>query len=107
MSEDGNVDIWWDRNIKEKLKREHNRPVFTVVIEQAHEWKFVNFSVPWDRKVVSKEDEKITKCPPLANEIRKMDRVSKKILSLVVGWFVVGVSDGFEGYKKFLGFLMC
>ena len=35
-------------------------PDITAVDGTAQEWMFVDFSVPWDRNMVTKEDEKIT-----------------------------------------------
>ena len=48
---------------------------------------FVHFSMPWDKNVVTKEDEKIQNywCSPLAKETGKMHQASTKIVPLVVG----------------------
>ena len=51
-----------------------------------------DFSVPWDKNVVTTEDEKIANYSPLAKEIRKMHRVSTKTVPLVVG--CLGVVSG-------------
>ncbi|KXJ19770.1 hypothetical protein AC249_AIPGENE21527 [Exaiptasia diaphana] len=72
------------------------------VSEDGQEWTFVDFSVPWDKNVVLKEDEKVAKYAPLAKEIRKMHRVSTKVVPLVVGCLGV-VSSRFVGYLKVLG----
>ena len=58
MSEDGKVEIWWDRSVETTRKLEHNRPEITVLDRVARRWTFIDFSVPWDKNVVSKEDEK-------------------------------------------------
>ena len=58
MSEDGKVEIWWDRSVETTRKLEHNRPDITVLDRVARRWTFIDFSVPWDKNVVSKEDEK-------------------------------------------------
>ena len=50
VSEDGNVEIWWDRSIETTQKMDHNHPDITV-----------DFAVSWARNVVTKEDEKIIK----------------------------------------------
>ena len=73
MSEDGKVEIWW-----------------------------VDFSVPWDKNVVSKEDEKINNYSPLVKEITKLHRVSAKVVPLVVGCLGV-VPCRLEQYLKELG----
>ena len=46
---------------------------------------FVDFSLPWDRIVLSKEDEEITNFSSLAKKIRKMYLVSTKIVLFKVG----------------------
>ncbi|KXJ09461.1 Retrovirus-related Pol polyprotein from type-1 retrotransposable element R2 [Exaiptasia diaphana] len=102
VSEDGQVEIWWDRGVETTQKMEHNRPDVTVLNRVAQEWTFVDFSVPWDKNVVLKEDEKVAKYAPLAKEIRKMHRVSTKVVPLVVGCLGV-VSSRFVGYLKVLG----
>ena len=60
MSEDGMAEIWWDRNVETTQIMEHNRPDVTVLDRQARKWTSVDFSVPWDKNVMAKEDEKIT-----------------------------------------------
>ena len=102
VSEDGQVEIWWDRGVETTQKMEHNRPDVTVLNRAAQEWTFVDFSVPWGKNVVLKENEKVAKYLPLAKEIRKMHRVSTKVVPLVVGCLGV-VSSRFVGYLKDLG----
>ena len=102
MSEDGNVEIWWDRSVEAPRKLEHNRPDITVLDRVARRWTFVDFSVPWDKNVVSKEDEKINNYSPLVKEITKLHQVSAKVVPLVVGCFGV-VSCRLEQYLKELG----
>ena len=45
----------------------------------------MEFSVPWDKNVLLKEDEKITRCIPLVKEIRKVHGVSTKIVPIILG----------------------
>ena len=52
--------------------------------------------------MVVKEEEKIAKYSPLAKEIRKMHRVSTKVVPLVVGSLGI-VSSNLGGYLKDLG----
>ena len=59
----------------------------------------MDFSVPWDRNVMRKEDEKILNYSPLAKEIRKIHTVSTKIVPVVVGALGV-VSGRLAGYLK-------
>ena len=102
VSEDGQVEIWWDRSVETTQKMEHNRLDVTVLNQAVQEWTFVDFSVPWDKNVVLKENEKVAKYSPLAKEIRKMHRVSTKVVPLVVGCLGV-VTSRFVGYLKDLG----
>ena len=99
MSEDGKVEIWWDRNVETRRKLEDNRPDITVLDRVAWRWTFVDFSVPWDKNVVSKEDEKINNYSLLVKEITKLHRVSAKVVPLVVGCLGV-VSCRLEQYLK-------
>ena len=102
VSDDGKVEIWWDRSVETTQRMEHNRPDVTVLNRTAKEWTFVDFSVPWDRNVILKEDEKLANYSPLAREIRRMHRVSTKVVPLVIGCLGV-VSGRLEGYLKDLG----
>ena len=99
VSEDGGYEIWWDRSVDTTQKMEHNRPDVVVVDRVKKVWIIVDFSVPWDRNVMRKEDEKILNYSPLAEEIRKIHRVSTKIMPVVVGALGV-VSGRLAGYLK-------
>ena len=68
-------------------RRWNNHPDITVVDHTAQDWMFVHFSMPWDKNVVTKEDEKIQNywCSPLAKETGKMHQASTQIVPLVVG----------------------
>ena len=101
MSEDGKVEIWWDRSVETTRKLEHNRPDITMLDRVAQRWTFVDFSVPLDKNM-SKEDEKISNYSPLVKEITKLNRVSAKVVPLVVGCLGV-VSCRLEQYLKELG----
>ena len=68
----------------------------------ARRWTFVDFSVPWDKNVVSKEDEKINNYSALVKEITELHLVSAKGVPLVVGCLSV-VSCRLEQYLKELG----
>ena len=99
VSEDGGYEIWWDRSVDTTQKMEHNRPDVVVVDRVKKVWIIVDFSVPWDRNVMRKEDEKILNYSPLAKDIRKIHRVSTKIVPVVVGALGV-VSGRLAGYLK-------
>ena len=59
--EDGKVEIWWDRPIETTIKLDHNRPDVVVINREDNEWTIVEFSVPWDKNVLLKEEEKTSK----------------------------------------------
>ena len=82
---DGQVEIWWDRPIETTVKLDHNRPDLVIINRQDNEWTIIEFSVPWDKNVQLKEEEKVSKYIPLAKEIRKVHRVSTKIVPIVLG----------------------
>ena len=62
----------------------------------------IDFAVPWDKNVRNKEVEKVCRYSPLAREIRRMHKVSTKVVPIVVGSLGV-VSTRLEGYIKALG----
>ena len=99
VSEDGCFEIWWDKSVVTTQKMEHNRPNVVVIDRVNKLWVIVDFSVPWDQNVESKEDEKVLNYSPLAKEIRKMHRVSTKIFPVVVGALGV-VSSRLAGHLK-------
>ena len=84
-SKDGDFEIWWDRPIETTIKLEHNRPDIIVINRQDNEWIIVEFSVPWDKNVLLKEEEKVSKYIPLAKEIHKVHRVSTRIIPIILG----------------------
>ena len=84
-SEDGQFEIWLDTPIETAVKLDNNRPDVILINRQDNEWTIVKFSVPWDKNVLLKEDEKITRYIPLVKEIRKVHRVSTKILPIILG----------------------
>ena len=85
VSQDGEFEIWWDRPIETTVKLDHNRPDIIVINRQDNEWIIVEFSVPWDKNVLLKEEEKVSKYIPLAKEIRKVHKVSTKIIPIILG----------------------
>ena len=67
------------------VKLDHNRPDLIIINRQDNEWTIIEFSVPWYKNVQLKEEEKVSKYIPLAKEIRKVHRVSTKIVPIVLG----------------------
>ena len=107
MSEDGTVEIWWDRSVETTKPLQHNRPD-VVIIDRTRgparvRWTLlVDFSVPWDKNVLMKEGEKIERYSPLAVEVRKMHGVETKVVPIVVGALGV-VTARLSGFLKELG----
>ena len=81
----GKFEIWWDRAVQTPKRLEHNRPDVVVVDKKGKHWTIIDFSVPSDRNVLKKEEEKVAHYKPLSYEVRKMHKVSTKIVPLVVG----------------------
>jgi hypothetical protein len=82
---EGQVVIYWDVKVETAKALPHNRPDVVVVDKRIGKWTLVDFSVPLDKNVVSKEDEKVEKYLPLAQEIRKMHKVHTEIIPIVIG----------------------
>ena len=91
-SDDGCVEIWWDRPVETMQQLEHNRPDVVVFNWDTKNCAIVDFSVPSDRNVSAKEEEKITHYAPLAQQIRRLHGVSTVVVPIVVG--CLGVVSG-------------
>ena len=98
-SEDEMVEIWWDRRMP-ATKVKHNRPDVVVVDHVNKKWWFVDFAVPFDKNVATKEAEKINKYEELAEEARKMHKVTVEIVPIVVGALGVVTKDLVGWCKK-------
>ena len=101
-SENGKFEIWWDKSVETTKRMDHNRPDVIVIDKDKKDWTLVDFSVPWDKNVIVKEDERINNYSPLTHEIRKLHKVKTRIVPVVVGALGV-VSKRFSGYLKQLG----
>ena len=102
ISKDGKVEIWWDRKVVTMRSVECCRPDVTIVNRRTKEWTFVDFSIPWDRNVLVKEQEKINKYAPLCREIAKLHHVRTRVVPIIVGSLGI-VSGNLEGHIKELG----
>ena len=99
---DGQCEVWWDRPIETTIKLEHNRPDVVILNREDNEWTIVEFSVPWDKNVLLKEEEKVSKYIPLAKEIRKVHRVSTKIVPIILGSLGT-ITNQLKGHLRELG----
>ena len=97
----GKFAVWWDRKVETPKELEANRPDLILIDREKKHWTIIDFSIPMDINVESKEREKIEKYTPLAYEIRKMCGVTTKIIPLVVG-ALGAVSNNLEKNLSFL-----
>ena len=102
ISSDKNYEVWWDRPVETANKLDHNRPDVVLINRVLKEWIIIDFSVPWDKNVRDKENEKVTRYSPLAREVRRLHNVFTKVIPIVVGSLGV-VSSRLEGYIKAIG----
>ena len=96
------VEIWWDRTVETARRLAHNRPDVVVINRRERKWTLVDFSVPLDKNVLSKENEKLLNYAPLAQEVRRMHRVSTTIVPVVMGCLGT-VPKRLSGYLGELG----
>ena len=83
--EEVQFEIWWDRPIQTTVKLDHNRSNVILINWQDNEWTIAEFSVTWDRNMLLKEEEKVTRYNPLTKEIHKVQGVSIKIIPIIMG----------------------
>ena len=101
-SECGRYEVWWDRSVETPKKLDHNKPDVVLIDRVNKSWIVIDFSVPIDQNVVSKEEEKISHYSNLCSEIRKLHNVKTTIVPLVIGALGV-ISKNFKPYLKSIG----
>jgi len=106
VSSCGKFEIWWDKPVNTSKRLEHNRPDLILIDRANKHWTIIDFSVPNDKNVRAKEDEKIAHYSELAKEIRKIHHVKTKIVPIVIGSLGV-VSDRIEKNLKYLDIDHC
>ena len=84
-SEGGQFEICWDRTMETTVKLEDNRLNVILINRQDKAWAIVELSVPWDKNVLLKEEEKIQWYILLAKEICKVHGFSTKIVPIILG----------------------
>ena len=82
---DGSVEIWWDRKILTSVQLEHNQPDVVVLDHGTKQCTIIDFAVPWDKNVKLKEDEKLFRYNPLAQEMTKLYGMKARVVPIVVG----------------------
>jgi len=101
-SADGRYEVWWDQKVNIPTAFEANRPDLVVIDHEDEKWILVDFSVPFDRNVVAKEEEKIAKYKDLAAEVCRMNSVKVEVVPIVVGALGVVTKD-LVGWLKRIG----
>jgi hypothetical protein len=101
-NKEGDVDIYWNMTVVTAKGVAHNRPDVVVVNRKERKWTLVDFSVPMDQNVASKEQEKVEKYQALATEIRKMYGVRTEIVPIIIGALGT-IPKRLPGYLKDLG----
>ena len=84
-SEDGLVEIWWDRPVAATKQLDHNRPDVVVIDKRDNDGVIVDFSVPIDVNVAKVEVEKVDRYDPLRVELERMYGVKMEVIAVVVG----------------------
>ena len=98
-SECGFYEVWWDRPVETTKRLEHNKPDVVIIDRKRKLWTFIDFSVPNDKNVLLKGEEKKETYKELANEIRRIHKVRTKIVPIVVGALGVLPSNLEENLK--------
>ena len=104
VNESGDVTIYWDVEWKTPVdaKVVYNRPDVVVVNRKEKLWTLVEFSVPLDHNIVTKQQWKVEKYQKLVAQFRKMHRVRTKVIPIVVGAFGA-IPERLPDYLKELG----
>ena len=93
MSDDGNIEVWWDKKVITPTKFVTNRPDLVIIDRNNKKWWMVDFSVPYDPNVASKEQDKIDRYKDLAAEVARMHKVSVEVVPIIVGSLGVVTKD--------------
>ena len=102
------TEIWWDQIVSTpKLIRDedeirHCRPDLLVIDRESKRWFVVDFAVPFDANLATKEDTKVKNYEKLAAEVGRMNSVNVKVVPVVLGALGV-VSKKLVGWLKVLG----
>ena len=82
-NDNGNIELFWNKEIN--LGVAENRPDVIVVDKEEKKWTLIDFSVPWDGNVWSKENDKLTKYGPLEAKIQESYQVRTESIPIIVG----------------------
>ena len=85
VQENERYKILWDFNIQTDHVIEARRPDMIVIDKETKFAKIIDFSIPYDSRVISKEVEKIEKYQDLAREIKKLWDMRVIVIPIVIG----------------------
>ena len=83
--------------------RMHDTPDVVVVDRKAKLWTIIDFAVPLDHNIVTRQRDKVWTYQDLATEFKKMHRgIQTKVIPIVVGAFGM-IPECLPGYLQQLG----
>ena len=83
--ENDSCKILWDFTVKADHFIIARRPDMVFIDKKHHEFQIIDFAIPYDTRVDSKEVEKIEKYLDLARELKKVWNMKVIVVPLVVG----------------------
>ena len=83
--ESGDITILWDVPIITDREIKCNRPDIVVKDRKTRTCQFIDVTIPFDRNILTKEREKLSKYSDLKMECRKMWNMDIEIVPIVIG----------------------
>ena len=83
-SKDGKKEILWDRKKETMVKLDNALQDLVLSDREKEECVVVDFSVPWNKNVFIKEQEKTAMYVPSAKDLTKVWNMSTKIVPIVI-----------------------
>jgi len=100
VSENDEVKLLWDVNIQCDHVIEARRPDIVVVNKQEKKCTIIDISVPADKRIGEKENEKVEKYQDLKREIARMWNMrALQVVPIVVG-SLGSVTKNLDNYRK-------
>jgi len=104
----GDIQIYWAKTwntTRTEPNRIHDTPDVVVVDRKAKLWTIIDFAVPLDHNIVTKQHDKVWRYQDLATEFKKMHRgIQTKVIPIVVGALGM-IPEGLPTYLQQLGSL--
>jgi len=102
----GDIQIYWAKTwntTRTEPNRIHDTPDVVVVDRKAKLWTIIDFAVPLDHNIVTKQHDKVWRYQDLATEFKKMHRgIQTKVIPIVVGALGM-IPEGLPTYLQQLG----